>query len=124
MTSEQRQAFDEASPFADRGAEIFKGVEHVGLQGKRAPVGCFSLVRLALLEQDISEVAVRRHVVGRNRNQPPQHRRGLVQPALADKSDAEIVVRIGMVGVDLQNAAVNSFRFRQSPGLMMEEALP
>jgi hypothetical protein len=29
-----------------------------------------------------------------------------------------------MVGVDLQNAAVNSFRFRQSPGLMVEEALP
>jgi len=32
---------------------------------------------LALLEQDVAEVAVRRRIVGRNRGEPPEHNLGL-----------------------------------------------
>ena len=58
---------------------------------------------------------MRRGIVGRNRNDPPEHGRRLVQLALILEGDAESGVGARVTGPVSQNTAIKSFRLRQPP---------
>jgi hypothetical protein len=123
VAPEPREAFRQATAVDDDQAEVFEGIDHIRPQRERPPIGRFSLVQLALLKEDIAEIAVSWGIIGRNGHDPPEHRCGLVRLALTLEGDAESVIGAGVIGPDLQNSAVESFRLGQPPGSMVGNGL-
>jgi hypothetical protein len=60
------EAFRKATAIDNDQAKVLERVGHVGIHRKGLAIGCLGLGKLALLEQDVAEIAVSGRIVRRN----------------------------------------------------------
>src|SRR5262249_50020339 len=73
VTPEPWEAFRKATTVDNDQPKVFECIDHVGLHRQRLAIRCFGVRELALLEQDVAEIAVRRRIIGCNRREPPEY---------------------------------------------------
>ena len=66
VAPEPREAFRKATAIDNDQAKVLERIGHVGIHRKRLTIGGLGLGELALLEQDVAEIAVGRRIVRRN----------------------------------------------------------
>src|SRR5262249_1857803 len=121
VTSEPGETLRKTTAIDNDQAKVLQRIDHVGLRGECPAIGCFGLGELALLEQNVAEIAVCRRVVWRNRREPPEHNLSFGRLALPLQGNAQAIVDDRMIGQELQNIAVKPLRFRQPPSAMVAD---